>query len=60
MLLSVRQVVVVPTVTTAVGHPGDRLLVCCDGLFEQMTNKNVAGLNGALSYAHRFVRSGSF
>jgi serine/threonine protein phosphatase PrpC len=36
-----QKVVAVPEVTTEIGYEGDSLLLCCDGIFEQMTNEAV-------------------
>jgi len=38
-----QKVIAVPEVSVAVARPGDSLLLCCDGLFERLTSKQVAG-----------------
>jgi len=38
-----QKVIAVPEVTVAIARPGDSLLLCCDGLFERLTSKQVAG-----------------
>jgi len=37
-----QKVIPIPTITTHIAYEGDRILVCCDGLFEQMSNAEVA------------------
>jgi len=37
-----QKVIPIPTITTHIAYEGDRILVCCDGLFEQMSNEEVA------------------
>lgn len=39
---SEQKVIPIPDVTVCVAEEGDTLLVCCDGLFEQLTNQEVA------------------
>ncbi|GAB5359263.1 hypothetical protein AAMO2058_000529400 [Amorphochlora amoebiformis] len=38
-----QKVIPIPDVTKVVANEGDTLLICCDGLFEQMTNEEVGG-----------------
>jgi len=40
---SKQKVIPVPDVTKVTANAGDTLLICCDGLFEQMTNEEVGG-----------------
>lgn len=45
-----QKVIALPDVMHEVAHPGDQLLVICDGLVEQLTNKDVA------NFVHRNVK----
>mmetsp|Transcript_23741 Transcript_23741/g.33199 ORF Transcript_23741/g.33199 Transcript_23741/m.33199 type:complete len:388 (-) Transcript_23741:491-1654(-) len=38
-----QKVIPVPDITRTVAKQGDTLLICCDGLFEQMSNEEVGG-----------------
>uniref|UniRef100_A0A7S3ZC62 PPM-type phosphatase domain-containing protein n=2 Tax=Lotharella globosa TaxID=91324 RepID=A0A7S3ZC62_9EUKA len=38
-----QKVIPIPDVTSITANEGDTLLICCDGLFEQMTNEEVGG-----------------
>jgi len=38
-----QKVIPVPDITSFVAKEGDTLLICCDGLFEQMSNEEVGG-----------------
>lgn len=37
-----QKVIALPTLTHSVAHPGDRLLIVCDGIVERISNKEVA------------------
>jgi len=39
---SEQKVVAIPDITKVTAEPGDMLLLCCDGIFEKMTNDDVA------------------
>eukprot|EP00457_Paulinella_chromatophora_P006624 gb/GEZN01006643.1/.p1 GENE.gb/GEZN01006643.1/~~gb/GEZN01006643.1/.p1 ORF type:complete len:416 (-),score=66.16 gb/GEZN01006643.1/:320-1567(-) len=48
-----QKVIAVPEVSVAVARPGDSLLLCCDGLFERLTSKQVAGFVYREVQAHK-------
>jgi len=46
-----QKVIAVPDVTTEVAHEGDALLICCDGIYEQLSNEAVA------AFAHEAIKA---
>lgn len=47
-----QKVIALPDVTTEVGREGDALLICCDGIYEQLSNEAVAAFVHETLKAH--------